>query len=429
VDGLFAALSGWRIVATSLEQLPNEQGRREADAILRILPPELRAAPVQGDATVWAAEPSRLHQVCKAAVRALVALPAGTPSLRLLADATAGALLAMSRTLDALALLNDGAYAVPRRRVAWLRVPDLLPAFINAARVFVTIVAVELFWIATAWPNGALAVAFAAIGVILLSPQEDRAYAGAMMFLLGTCLMAALAGIVDFAVLPGLQSFVGFSLALGLVLVPVGALSTQPWRGPMFVAMTANSIPLLAPANQMTYNTLQFYNTMLAIVGGMVAATLAMVLVPPLAPARRVRRLLALTLRDLRRLAAGRISLVTDDWEGRVYGRLIALPPAAEPLQLAWLVAALSVGTDIIHLRRIAPRLGLAPDIGAAFDALAAGDSAGAIERLARIDRRLAALPGAGPGAPIRLRARGRILAISEALAHHAAYFDEQAPR
>jgi uncharacterized membrane protein YccC len=429
VNGLFAALSGWRAVATSLERLPEAQGRREAEVILRTLPPELRLAQVQGDATAWAAEPSRLRRVCRAAVRTLVTLPAATPSLRLMADATAVALLAMSRTLDALTLLNDGAYAGPRRRVAWLRVPDLLPAFVSAVRIFVTIVAVELFWVATAWPNGALAVAFAAIGVILLSPLDDRAYAGAQMFLRGSCLIAALAGIIDFAVLPGMQNFLGLSLALGLVLVPVGALSTQPWQTPMFVAMTATFIPLLAPANQMTYNTQQFYNTTLAIVGGMGAATLAMVLVPPLSPALRVRRLLALTLRDLRRLAAGRIALAIDDWEGRVYGRLTALPSAAEPLQLAWLVAALSVGTEIIQLRRIISRLELRPDIDAAFMALAQGDSAEATQRLARIDRRLAALPGTGAGAWLALRARGRILAISEALTQHPAYFDSPVAR
>jgi hypothetical protein len=159
------------------------------------------------------------------------------------------------------------------------------------------------------------------------------------------------------------------------------------------------------------------------------AATLAMVLVPPLSPALRVRRLLALTLRDLRRLAAGRIALAIDDWEGRVYGRLTALPSAAEPLQLAWLVAALSVGTEIIQLRRIISRLELRPDIDAAFMALAQGDSAEATQRLARIDRRLAALPGTGAGAWLALRARGRILAISEALTQHPAYFDSPVAR
>ena len=68
-------------------------------------------------------------------------------------------------------------------------------------------------------------------------------------------LTAAFAAIVKFAVLPGLETFAGFSLALGLVLVPAGALMTQPWQPLMFMAMTVNFVPLLAPANQMNPQT------------------------------------------------------------------------------------------------------------------------------------------------------------------------------
>jgi hypothetical protein len=34
-------------------------------------------------------------------------------------------------------------------------VPDWLPALVNAGRTFIAICVVELFWIVTAWPNGA----------------------------------------------------------------------------------------------------------------------------------------------------------------------------------------------------------------------------------------------------------------------------------
>jgi uncharacterized membrane protein YccC len=80
-----------------------------------------------------------------------------------MADATAEALLGISRALDGLSPLTDPARVVPPRRVSRFRMPDPLPAYVSAARVFVTIAAVELFWIVTAWPSGALTVAFAAI--------------------------------------------------------------------------------------------------------------------------------------------------------------------------------------------------------------------------------------------------------------------------
>jgi hypothetical protein len=88
-------------------------------------------------------------------------------------------------------------------------------------------------------------------------------------------------------------------------------------------------------------------------------------------------------------------------------------------------MAALSVGAEIIRLRRVAHRFDQDAQLDTAFDALARGDSSVATERLARLDQRLAALPG--PGARVRLRARSSILAMSEALAQHAAYFDSGA--
>jgi uncharacterized membrane protein YccC len=179
----------------------------------------------------------------------------------------------------------------------------------------------------------------------------------------------------------------------------------------------------------MSYDTQQFYNAALAIMAGVSVGALSFRLLPPLSPALRTRRLLALTLRDLRRLTNGPIPRTANEWEGRAHNRLSALPEQAEPLQRAQLVAALSVGTEIIRLRHVARRFDQAGELDAALDAVAKGDSSAAAERLAGLDRRLAALPNTRSGARARLRARGSILAVAEALAQHAAYFDSKAAR
>jgi uncharacterized membrane protein YccC len=429
VDGLLAALAGWRTLAYHLVRVSHGQARQEAEAVLQAVPPELRSASVQGEPARWIDDPVGLRRICEAAVRRLIALPAATPSLRLLADQTAEVLAGISHALNGLALLvDDPARPVPRRGGVRLRLPDLLPSLVNAGRAFVTIGAVELFWIITEWPNGAGAITFAAIGVILLAPRADQAYAAAMSFMVGTALSAAFAAIIAFAVLPNSETFAAFSLALGLVLVPAGAGMAQPWRTMVFIPMTANFIPLLSPANPMTYDTVQFYNAASAIVAGVGAAALSFRLMPPLSPAFRTRRLLALTLRDLRRLATGPIPRTPDDWEGRMYGRIAALPDEAQPLQRSQLLAALSVGTEIIQLRRIARRLDLGSELDVALAAVAAGNSAVATTRLVVLDRVLASLPGAGTGAQAALRARGGVLAVSEALTQHASYFDAAAP-
>ena len=392
--------------------------------MLQAVPKELLSEPEREEPARWIADPIGLDRVCDAGVQALIALPAGTPSLRMLADETAKVLLGVSHALNGLALLvAESARPVPRRRGVLPHVPDWLPALVNAGRAFVAVGAVELFWIITAWPNGARAITFAAIGVILLAPRADQAYAAAMSFMVGTGLTAAFAAIIAFAVLPNTETFAGFSLAIGLVLVPAGAGMAQPWQTPMFTAMAAFFCFLLAPTNQMSYDTQQFYNAALATVAGLGAAALSFRLMPPISPAFRARRLLGLTLRDLRRLATGSIPRSPDGWEGRVFSRLSVLPDAAEPLQRSQLVAALSVGCEIIRLRNICRRLDLGSGLDEALKALAGGNSAVVVTKLANLDDALTARSGTAI-----LRARAGLLAISEALTEHAAYFDTVAP-
>jgi uncharacterized membrane protein YccC len=188
--------------------------------------------------------------------------------------------------------------------------------------------------------------------------------------------------------------------------------------------MAANFVPLVAPVNAPSYDTIQFYNSSLALIAGTGIATLSFLLLPPLSPAYTTRRLLALTLWDLRRLAGGPVPHKYDDWERRVYARLSSLPDAAEPLQRAQLIAALSAGTEIIRLYRIARRLGLAPGLEPALKALAQGHSTLASQELLGLDRALATMPKAGRPLSLALRARVNLLTLSEVLAQHALYFD-----
>jgi uncharacterized membrane protein YccC len=426
MEGLFGVLTGWWTVSVHLELSSDDHARREAAMVLETIPPELRSIAARDEAADWTVNSIGWRRACAAAVRRLQSLPAETPSLQLLADQTAGAMIGIQRALDGLVLLVDPAHAIRGRRTVRLRIPDLLPALVNAVRTFVTIGAVELFWIVTAWPSGAEAVTFAAIVVIFFSPKSDQAYAASMSFIIGTSLTVVLAAILDFAVLPGLTTFAGFGLAIALVLVPVGMLMVRR-PAPMLSVIVVVFVPLLAPANQMSYDTQQFYNAASAIVAGIGAAALSFRLLPALSPALRSRRLLALTLRDLRRLATGPIPRTMDDWQSRTYVRLSELPEQAEPLQRAQLLAALSTGAEIIRLRRITRRLDQDAELDAALDAVARGNSVVAIERLRRLDQILAAPLISGRGARIRLRARGSIVAMSEALANHAAYFDSRA--
>jgi uncharacterized membrane protein YccC len=378
VDGLFTALASWRTMAVRLTRSPEESARQEAAAVLARVPEELRPGPEQDEATRWMADPARLLRVCDAAAPRLVALPVTTPSLRLLADQTAELLGGISPALNGLALLvtHPARPVAGSRGVSRLRIPDWLPPFVNAGRTFVPILAAELFWIVTAWSNGAGAITFAAIVVILFAPRADQAYTTAIGFLIGSILTVAIAATIKFAVLPKVETFVGFSLIIGFVLVPVGAFLALQWQPAIFTGMVTAFVPLLAPTNQMSYDTQQFYNAAIAIVVAVGAAAFSFRLLPPLSAAFRTRRLLTFTLRNLRRLATDPTPDTSNAWEDRMYGRLSVLPDQAQPLQRSALMAAVSVGTQIIQRRRICRRFDLSLGLDAALEAVAGGNCA-----------------------------------------------------
>src|SRR5262249_28065904 len=104
-DGLLAALAGWHAVANHLVKAPSRERRPETAAIIESIPPELRTAGLTGAPARWMGDPTALRRLCELAVRQLLALPAGTRSVRLLADKTAGAFLGIAQALNGLSLL------------------------------------------------------------------------------------------------------------------------------------------------------------------------------------------------------------------------------------------------------------------------------------------------------------------------------------
>ena len=426
VDGLFTALSGWRAIV-KLHGLPTDESQREAAAVLENVARELQSASATGAARRWIGDPVSLYQSCETTAERLIALPAATPSLRLLADKTAEAFTGVAHALNGLALLvADPARPRPHRGYKQIRVPDWLPALVNAGRAFLTISTVALFWSVTGWPGGGNAITFATVIVLLLSPRAEQAYGAAIVFIAGALLDMVLAATIEFAVLPalGIETFVGFSLVLAVCLVPLGAFlahARQAWQLGLFTAMTLLFVSILQPDNPMTYNPEVFYNASEVIVFGAGFAAISFRLLPPLSPAFRARRLLALALRDLRRLAMGRHY---KDWQGLAFGRLTAMPEQATPLQRAQLLAALSAGDEIIRLRHLARQFGADPRLEAALAALAEGRGVQTISQLRDLNAALANDAAGKRPSQAALRVRSGILVLSQVLAEHAAYFD-----
>jgi uncharacterized membrane protein YccC len=293
-------------------------------------------------------------------------------------------------------------------------------------RVFVTVGVISLFWIVSAWPSGATAITFCAVVVVLLSLQGDLAYSASMTFLQGTVIGAVIAALLVFGVLPRATTFPTLCLALGLPLVPLGFLLARARNPLLYFAASVNFLPMLSITNGITFDASQFWNTSSAIIVGIACGAIAMLILPQLSPAIRTRRLLALTLADLRRLAVRARPGRQDDWQSHGESRLLAMPDQAPPVERSELFAAVAVGREIVRLRRVAPRFVEDAAVDAALTALAEGRSGEASERLRQIDRQVAVLPPVKGRSRVVLSLRASLLAICNQLGEFAPYFDSE---
>ena len=431
VHGLFRALDGWRGVATHLSRLPDDVARQEADAVLRSIPPELRSAQ---EPRFAGALDGRSHgpaprlrgrrcgrcSRCRPARHRCGCSPTRRPRCWP-ASCTCSTGWRCSSTLPA--------EPRPGRRGFRLSVPDWLPALVNAARAFVTIGAVELFWIVTAWPNGASAIVFVAIVVLLLSPRGDLAYAGARSRSRSASPVPSLARPSSNSRCcrrsrrsrPSASPSVFTSYRSALPWPEAGSPRLSPCSPPW----PSTSCRSSSPTNQMSYDTAQFYNTALAIVVGCgdraacispaAAAVAGTADAPPARPhlARpappRDRRAAA----DARRI--GRAACTAGSRHCRTrpsrcsarncWRRCRSAPRSSS--FATWLHALARPRSSTQRLRPSRREIARSRSSGCVNSTSASASG-----------------PDGRPETVIALRARGRILVLSEALAAHGSYFD-----
>jgi uncharacterized membrane protein YccC len=419
MNGLFKALSGVRVVETHLRGVSPAEARRTARTILNRLRPDWAAAryePTPVQTALSRAEDTTL-------VRRLLHLETGDPSVRLAADGAANAAAGLAVAANGLTLLNDPAKARDLRQPFSFFVADWLPALVNALRVFLGVGAAILFWITTAWPDGLLAVAFTAITIMAFVPMRGSNMT-APGFGFGAVIAAIIAAIIKFALLPNHETFLAFSLVTAIALVPLGALSTIPALAPYLLPATILFIPLLTPTNQTTYDTVSYFNSALGILTGCGFGIVTLMLFPPVSSPIQSQRLVDLSIRDLRHLAAGRRCWTPNQWQRRIYARLTSMPEDAEPIQRSQLVSTLSVGMQIIRLQSLSQHRRIEVELSGVQANLAAGNLPELHKALRKADREISSIPGAHPGAATRLRARSALLAIGESVSRHGEYFE-----
>ena len=201
-----------------------------------------------------------------------VLLPAHTPSLRLMADQAAGVLAGVSHALHCAGPARRR--SCPPGAAARWRPASRAPIFCRLASMRYARSSRSAWWspiwIVTAWPNGAGAIAFATIGVIFRAARLDQAHAVAKKLSdrhlrgrrhRGDCQFCG-------AARPGGLHRNSASHWASCAGAGRHAGGPHPGRRQSFLAIAFLLVPLLAPANQMSYDPQQFYNSASAIVPG-----------------------------------------------------------------------------------------------------------------------------------------------------------------
>ena len=377
LESFFVALSAWRALANHLTVMPAH--RREA-----LVSPVLPSMAALAD-QAWLSNPQAIRELCCAGDQLVAGRPTADLSSRVLNDG-------LRRIFQAFKAISNGLLVISTPGMQWnvrhrarIYVPDPLPGMLDALRIVIALAVVELFWVATSWPDAPTMMIFTAIGVVLFARQTDAAYSSALEFAFGCGLAAALAALLLLAILPAIHGgFFALSTALAVLLLPLGALSAGSWHKAVFVAAVTNLVPVLAIENETNYSAARLFNVALAVLAGTAVPVLFFRLLPPLSPERRVQRLLMLTLRDLRALLVARRRFSQESWLGLLSQRLAAMPGQATLEEEAELLAALSVGQASIALLEVIPTSPVRGALDRALECLAAANPAEARHALVR---------------------------------------------
>jgi uncharacterized membrane protein YccC len=250
------------------------------------------------------------------------------------------------------------------------------------------------FWIATAWPEGAAAIAFAAVASTLFAAADDPTPTiRNISLLLAVCIPIVL--IYQFFVLPAITGFPLLCVVLAFVLIPAGLLMAIPAYAPVGLALALGFNVELSLQTSYTADLATIVNSNSAFVLGGVAALIVTRLMRVIGTQESARRLLRAIYRDLADLAAGRSHPDRHQWTSRMMDRVALLlyrQPRFEPRpqhEFADALEDLRLGVNMLETQSNAPSLSKP-----AQDALAAMFASLAVHFRALARGRVAPLAG-----------------------------------
>ena len=235
-------------------------------------------------------------------------------------------------------------------------------ALLSALAAAVAMGICAFFWIATAWPEGAGAIAFAAVACTLFASLDDPTPTiRNITVILALCIPIVF--VYQFFVLPAIGGFVLLCTALAFVLIPAGILMAIPAYAAIGLALALGFCVEMGLQTSYTADLAAIVNSNSAFVLGGVAALVVTRLMRVIGTQASARRLIRATYRDLADLAAGRSHPTRDQWASRMLDRVALLlyrQPRFEPRpqhEFADALEDLRLGVNMIETQSIAPAM------------------------------------------------------------------------
>jgi len=220
-----------------------------------------------------------------------------------------------------------------------------------------------VFWIATAWPNGAEAVGFVAVACSLFAAVDDPSL-GMRTFIIGTVASMLIAGIYQFGILPAIDGYTPLMISLAPALLPIGIAMAIPKYASMGLALAFGFSVQLAIQPNYSADMATFLNSSIAVVLGFTVGVAATRLIRTIGAQTASRRLLRAGWRDLADLANGNINPTRAEWTSRMLDRVgLLLPRMSQAalsdveLRTADALHDLRTGINLIDLKQVAASL------------------------------------------------------------------------
>jgi uncharacterized membrane protein YccC len=224
-------------------------------------------------------------------------------------------------------------------------------AALSGFAAFLAIVVCCAIWIATAWPDGAVAPLSAAIFISFFAGQDDPAPSIAK-FLVSTFISFPVGALFLFAIFPAIDGFPMLVAVLAPVLLVLGAMLANPPTFPIAIALTLGFANALALQAIFSSDFPSFANNFLAQFIGLSAALYATRIFRSVGADWSARRILRFGWRDLAVNAAAPAKDCIDRgiWTSRMLDRLGLLIPR---LALVERRDELLKGADVLNDLRI----------------------------------------------------------------------------